>query len=213
MAKTLTTQVSMLPASGATLFTKGDPLHARLMFDSARALNNLWGYCDTPVIYCMDPTGALRVQMSSGGVSKEFFVAQVPVMIPRGAKRLLYTLGANVAAPNDDDETEITSVNIYLASGIYTGPIVGFDATKLAVGYGSLATSPGTWFASGATGAYLLIDVSGGDGLTPVRGLVETGGGREGFLILTVTGSGNEVEGLNLNYADIRDFTAWVTKE
>jgi hypothetical protein len=59
----------------------------------------------------------------------------------------------------------------------------------------------------------LLIDVSGGDGLTPVRGLVETGGGREGFLILTVTGSGNEVEGLNLNYADIRDFTAWVTKE
>ncbi len=210
MAKTLTQQISLFPSSGATLFTKGDPLHARLMFDGARAINNLWAYCDVPVVFLMDPYGYTRVQMASNNVSQEFYVGQVPVMIPRGAKRLAWTVGLNVAA-TVGETTTLTAVSIYLSATPYTGAVDVFDVTLLSPGYG-FDTIADSLSANNAVGAYRLEDRSA-VGMTPVKGLGESANGRLGYLIVTLTGKGTVLEGLNVNYADVRDFTAWVLKE
>lgn len=217
MAKTLTEQCALFPNSGATLFTKGDPLHSRFMFDAARHLNNLWAYCDVPVVFCLDPTSALRLQMSTDNISREMYVAQVPILVPAGSKRIVWTLGGNVGA-DAGGTTTLSAFSLYLSSSPYAGQgsllVPGtypFDVTALAPNY-CVDTVLSSWSAVMATGGYTFLDRSA-TGMTPLTGQGDTGLDRLGFLILTVTGIGNYTDGFNANWFDLRDFSAWVLKE
>ncbi len=212
MAKTLTEQLALYPASGATLFGKGDPLHSRFMFDAARHLNNLWSYADVPVAFCLSPFGFIRSQMSTNGMSTELYVAQVPLLIQAGSKRLVWTLGGNIGA-TAGETTTISAFSIYLTSAPYTGAgsPSAFNVANLAPGYG-VDTKTDSWSAASSVLPYTFVDRSSG-GMTPIQGHGDNGHDRFGVLVLTATGAGSAVEGLNTNYLDVRDFTAWTLKE
>ncbi len=208
----LTEQVALYPDSGATLFTLGDPLHARFMFDAGRHLNNLWAYCDVPVVFCMGPFGYVLVQMETGTASKEIYVAQVPILIPAGSARLVWTLGGNIASAAAKTTT-VTRFDLYLASQPYTGPSYDFDTSYLTPNYGHDYKTV-TWSAgSGVTGAYQFVDQSSG-GMSPLIGHGSDGVDQMGILILTATGTGTDATGtLDTSQLLVRDFTAWILKE
>lgn len=143
MSKTLTQQPYMFANTGRTLWAEGEGLATREAMDLVRELNNVYAYSSLRSSLVMgvqtreSPLGTTNLYGLTGrtpitettNAYAEMYVAQVPIVIPKGAKRLLWIAGA-VAWSDVASSTQISNVNSYLADGLYTGPLA-FDVTKL----------------------------------------------------------------------------------
>lgn len=209
MAKTLTSQPHLLPNSGATLLTPGDGLHARVVHDLVTDINNLWGYVAMPVGYCQGPEGNFAVDVASTS-STEFYVEQVPTLVPEGSVRLLSTMGVKAYATTSKTTT-VSAINVYMSSRPYLGPAYPFDVTYLANDYTSSAISAGLLVTASTTTYALKTDTT--TGVTPLRSVSSDGANRMAYVVLTATGYGNGTYGNDDNFLYVHDFTWWIPKE
>lgn len=215
MAATLTRQPRILGASGATLFGEGEGAHTRIYRDGFDDLNNLGTYVDPRVVFCagnggnynlapVGKMGQLNVDIS-GASSAMTFLAQVPILIPRGVRRLCFTLGYTLTAAATFTSSVsaifiILSKKEYLSGGITAG---------LPLDYASRSNTV-TNSVTGGTSAYALLDDST-TGLVypPAWSIFPTPYDTGAWLILGATVTNDDAPNNQGNTFNALDFTAW----
>lgn len=219
MALTLTEQAHLFATTGTTLITNGDPLHARVMKDFPRMLNNLWAYCDLTVGYVRDPSGSKAVYAVTSSAVTETYIGQIPTIVPKGSVRLVLTAGltAQAAASN---ATTVSAIGAYISATPYNGGTGGFhgdgtlapsfDRTMLAQDYTSCSITQ-TVVATAATSSYSLLTTT--TGVTPITSVRDAAGNQISYLVLTVTVAGSGDGFSAVNTVNVQDVTWWFLKE
>lgn len=114
----------------------------RITVDLVKDLNNAGSYCNpfVQLIACPEiresNKSAYAVAWSPHDSSREIYLAQAPILLPRGAKRMVWTADVR-ALGGPTSETAIDAITLYLSSHPYLGPRgpTAFDPTVFPVGY------------------------------------------------------------------------------
>lgn len=210
MSRTLTNQAHLFPVSGTEqTWTASTAVHSVIPYDLPSMLNNLKGYVDLCAGYCQSAAdglssvaGAIPITLSSP-FAGELFFAQVPTLVPRGARRMLWTAGLSVT--NTAETLTITGETVYLSPVPYVGPgpATAFDSAVLPPGYASRTV------ATSVTGAYVRVSDTTTGMVSPPGW--DQGQDRLAHLIFTIT---CETTGINpLVAAYLYDFTWWFLYE
>lgn len=228
------------PATGNTLARDGSPLHSRLGIDMMLSTNNLRysmpfvGYAHDYMLYGHAVTtisAELGVSDPLSPTQSEWFMAQLPTVLPTDAKRFCWTMGIYFANTTDDTSTdvEVDYVTVYLAGAPYTdrvakpsGPdgivpdlsATAFDVSKIASSYGVSQVAAAIALPTlAAADGYYLIDNSAGTIGTFLPSSAVTDGGLSSVNLI-VSGTGHVTSG-TAGYirAGIADFTWWVLPE
>jgi hypothetical protein len=200
MGITLTTQARLPPTTGTTHTEDGAPMHAYIPHGMARSLNNLASYVCPFVQFAYDhdsgaygSPGRSTTIDTTHTVSRECFVAQMPIMVPPQPKRMLWTVGLRCNG-SGGLATHVTAATVYLASSPYVGAAAGsaFDTTNggrwTTGSYLSDTEAIAAFDPVSAT--YRLVDASA-TGLTPMSGvsfLDHDNGAYVTNLVVTLTG-------------------------
>lgn len=206
MAITLTEQWRVWPAGGGEIewLVDGEGMHANVPFDLVRQLNNIGSYCCNWSQFVYNSDAGTDITFTTPGELGEFFLFQLPVVIPRGAVRMLWTGGITNGA-----DTTLSQATVYLSATPYAAPGPAFGATVLSSGYRSHAVTQ-----SVSTAVYSLFSDSS-TGVTNVDGvggisISNTGWAQIAYLVFTATVS---ALGGFPTAVTMRDFTCWFLYE
>jgi len=203
MAVTLTEQWRVWPPGGSEIewLVDGEGMHSNVPYDLVRELNNIGSYaCGNwaQFVYNSDAATDITITPIESG---EYFMMQFPVVIPRGAVRMLWT-----GAITNGASTTLSACTVYLSA---TPNAMGdlFDITQISPQYQShavtqtVSTAIYSLFADSTTG---LTNVDGLGGFA----LSNTGWAQIAYLVFTVT-----VASAGGTAITMRDFTCWFLYE
>lgn len=228
MAKTLTDQAHLFPASGTTGFEDGDGFSTRATRDLPSMLNNMWETAGR-----MPGFSAGASSVNPGSVWKPLFyfthasapantyLCQKPIRVPFGARRLWFAAGVGIWVSNgaftrDTGATSlyasVTEINVYLSSNPYRNNAGDtFSEAKLLPGFKKVTVAvAGLDF---VTAGSKYVFVKDGSLLSPTpdqRSHIPSD-----FVHLIVTLTGKEVfnDPETTEYGQIHDFTQWFSFE
>ncbi len=124
MAKTLTHQVRLWPASGddssTGMFGDGNPLHSAIGFDFYQNVNNLQTYVEPCFQFAFDAGGSSHqvkwTKASDKAGNGEIFLGQLPLIIPHDAVRLCWTIGLRRRPVGETSiSVDVTGLHFFLA--------------------------------------------------------------------------------------------------
>lgn len=119
MAKTLTNQVNLWPASdGGRLFGADAPMHSEIPYDLAQDINNLATYVEPSFQFALTTNQRLGENTWTRGAEGgdgEIFLGEIPIVIAYDAAALCWTLGL-VRDPGGEAliHTNIQSVYMFI---------------------------------------------------------------------------------------------------